>query len=372
MRRACLRAVHDFTEVIRQGMAHDVFISHAYKDKRIAQAICEKLESTRVKCWIAERDISPGEDWTKATRRAIESSRVMVLMLSENANTSPHIEREIAHAFYTKREIIPVRLTQALPRRDFLFYLGDVRWFDAFSPPAEQHLDALTTSVTDLLVARSVPQHATPLHNAILAKAPSYLSDSWIGALRASHYQTLGILKRVAIAFSILAAVWMIWLIFWQAKPEVSPRGNDLSTLKFDPLRKDAEDPSITKPTYTYTRFGLWAPSNTSSNPSVQQAPEDTASPAGVERTSSPPPGVNQNGNAEAESLQVDESANTKPEQESPAPIKNRQKPHRERWRHKIQNRRVRASEERLAEIKKRLEALWRQVITLRKEPENR
>ena len=102
-------------------MAHDVFISHAHKDKRIADAICEKLESAGVRCWIAGRDISAGEDWTEATRNAIGSSRVMVLVLSENANAAPHIEREIAHAFYTKRIIIPLRLTNTLPGATFFF-----------------------------------------------------------------------------------------------------------------------------------------------------------------------------------------------------------------------------------------------------------
>jgi hypothetical protein len=122
-------------------MVHDVFIGHAHKDKSVADAICERLESAGVRCWIAGRDISAGEDWTEATRNAIGSSRVMVLLLSENANSAPHIQREIAHAFYTKRIIIPLRLTNTLPSRDFLFYLGNVRWFDAFSSPAEEHLE---------------------------------------------------------------------------------------------------------------------------------------------------------------------------------------------------------------------------------------
>src|SRR6202521_3268332 len=103
-------------------MAHDVFISHARKDKVIADAICEKLESAQIRCWIAERDISAGDDWTEATRNAIGLSRVMVLVLSENANAAPHIEREIAHAFYTKRAILPWRITATPPKRAFLFY----------------------------------------------------------------------------------------------------------------------------------------------------------------------------------------------------------------------------------------------------------
>src|SRR6202166_2959297 len=148
-------------------MAHDVFISHAHKDKRIANTICEKLESARVRCWIAERDISAGEDWTEATRNAIRSSRVMVLVLSENANAAPHIEREIAHAFYTRRIIIPLRLSNTLPRRDFLFYLGNVRCFDAFSPPAEQNLEALTASINDMVRDRIVTRDAMPPDGAL-------------------------------------------------------------------------------------------------------------------------------------------------------------------------------------------------------------
>src|SRR5438132_8922314 len=143
-------AVELSQSAISLPMAHDVFISHAHKDKNIANAICEKLESAQIRCWIVERDIAAGEDWTEAARNAIGSSRVMVLVLSENANAAPHIGREIAHAFYTRRTILPVRLTQTLPRRDFLFYLRDVRWFDAFTPPAERHVEALTASINNI------------------------------------------------------------------------------------------------------------------------------------------------------------------------------------------------------------------------------
>src|ERR1700675_2706084 len=137
-------------------MAHDVFISHARKDKVIADAICEKLESAQIRCWIAERDISAGDDWTEATRNAIGFSRVIILVLSENANASPHIEREIAHAFYTGRQIIPVRLTNTLPKRDFLFYLGNARCLDAFGLPAEEPLATLAASIGGLVHGQTV------------------------------------------------------------------------------------------------------------------------------------------------------------------------------------------------------------------------
>src|SRR5271166_3859210 len=258
-------------------MAHDVFISHAHKDKGIAHAICQKLESARVRCWLTERDISAAEDWTEATRNAIGSSRVMVLVLSENANAAPHIEREIAHAFYTRRMIIPLRLTNTLPRRDFLFYLGNVRWFDAFSPPVEEHLEELTASINSVVGGRTVTGDAKPPHSAIKAPTTLNFANSWIGALRASHYRALGILKRAAIAGSLIAVVWLLWFVRGQTKHEVPPAGGGLRSMysgpsvSLDSLPQGARDPAVSKPpTYTYTRFGLWVAPNTEPTPSVQ------------------------------------------------------------------------------------------------------
>ena len=76
---------------------------------------------------------------------------MIVLVLSENANAAPHIEREIAHAFYMRRIIIPFRLAETLPRREILFYLSNVPWFNAVNPPAEEQLEALTARIKGLM-----------------------------------------------------------------------------------------------------------------------------------------------------------------------------------------------------------------------------
>jgi hypothetical protein len=277
-------------------MAHDVFISHAHKDKHIANAICEKLESAQVKCWIAERDISAGEDWTKATRNAIGSSRVMVLVLSENANTAPHIEREIAHAYYTQRTILPVRLSKTPLRRDFLFYLDGVRWFDAPSQPAEQHLEGLIESVNGMVQGRAVTRDGMPSHSSTESRRTLDFSDSWLGALQASHYRSLEILKRVSIAIILFSLMWLLWFLYSQWKEGASQGGDILGTASSvpaaspDSIHKPSGDPSPAKPAYTYTRLGLWvAPHGTPANvaqepssalPSVAVPSRDSASPS--------------------------------------------------------------------------------------------
>lgn len=67
-------------------MAHDVFISYSHHDKPQADAVCATLEAKGIRCWIAPRDVIPGQEWGAAIVEAIRASRVMVLVFSSHAN----------------------------------------------------------------------------------------------------------------------------------------------------------------------------------------------------------------------------------------------------------------------------------------------
>ena len=43
----------------KQIMSPRVFISHSSEDTAIADAICQRLETDGIKCWMASRDIKP-------------------------------------------------------------------------------------------------------------------------------------------------------------------------------------------------------------------------------------------------------------------------------------------------------------------------
>jgi TIR domain len=260
-------------------MAHDVFISHALRDRGFVIAICKSLESARIKCWITGRDISTGEDWTKATRNAIASSRLMVLVLSENANAAPHLEREIAHAFYTRRSILPVRITDTQPKRDFLFYLGNVHWVDAFNSSPEQYLQELTRRIRGILHGPTISRYIKRSPRmAEQAGKTSHYQGSWMGTLGASHYGSLEILKRIAIGATLPAAFGLWWFFYSQMNLGQSPLRGDVQTI--NPTRGTAAhsttqgpaDSSAPKSSYTYTRLGLWVPSNPGSTPAHENS----------------------------------------------------------------------------------------------------
>jgi Flp pilus assembly protein TadD len=130
---------------------HDVFISYSHEDKPIADAVCATLESHRLRCWIAPRDVLPGENFPVAIIQAIEASRIMVLIFSSHSNNSGHVIREPTKAVSKGVIIIPFRIEDVLPSQAMEYLIGVPHWLDALTPPLEQHMERLVQTVTVLL-----------------------------------------------------------------------------------------------------------------------------------------------------------------------------------------------------------------------------
>lgn len=138
-------------------MAHDVFISYSSKDKATADAVCARLETRGIRCWIAPRDVAPGANYGAAIIDAIHGSRALVLVLSAHANASRHIPNEIERAVSHGVPVLPFRIEDVLPAKALDLFIGAVHWLDAMTPPLDRHLDQLADSVARLLDTPPVP-----------------------------------------------------------------------------------------------------------------------------------------------------------------------------------------------------------------------
>ena len=130
---------------------HDVFISYSSKDKPVADAVCASLENNTIRCWIAPRDIFPGEDFPKSIINAINESKIMVLIFSASANVSPHVTREVTKAVGKGIIIIPFRIEDAPMSESMEYLIGLPHWLDALTSPMEQHIDTLVRRVKTLV-----------------------------------------------------------------------------------------------------------------------------------------------------------------------------------------------------------------------------
>jgi hypothetical protein len=137
------------------SIAHDVFISYSSRDKPVADAVCADLESRNIRCWIAPRDVLPGTNFPQAIIRAIEGSRIMVLIFSTHSNSSAHVIRELTKAVSKGVIIVPFRIEDVLPSKDMEYLIGVPHWLDAMSPPLEEHIAKLSGTVEQLLKSSS-------------------------------------------------------------------------------------------------------------------------------------------------------------------------------------------------------------------------
>lgn len=143
-------------------MDFDVFISHSSKDKQVADQACATLERSGVRCWIAPRDIRPGDEYGAAIVHAIDRCRAMVLIFSSNANASRQIPREVERAVALGVPILPIRIEDVVPKDSLAYFVDSVHWLDAIAPPLEDHLQRLADSATKLLQGEEPANEARP------------------------------------------------------------------------------------------------------------------------------------------------------------------------------------------------------------------
>jgi hypothetical protein len=132
-------------------MAHDVFISYAAEDRSAAETARAALEAQGVSCWIAPRDVLPGEDETESFLAAIDASSVVVLCLSSAANASKLVTQQAARAFNKHIPIVPLRIEDVEPSDALKLFFGTQEAVDAYVPPLEGNLQRLLEIVAVLL-----------------------------------------------------------------------------------------------------------------------------------------------------------------------------------------------------------------------------
>ena len=129
------------------GAAGRVFISYASQDGAIASQLCATLEASGVSCWIAPRDVRPGESYAAAIVNAINDSRMLVLILSRHAIDSPHVLREVERASSKRRPVLSIRLDGSALPPELEYFLSANQWLDASAGALENIVPALLAAV---------------------------------------------------------------------------------------------------------------------------------------------------------------------------------------------------------------------------------
>jgi hypothetical protein len=187
-------------------VSFDAFISYSSKDKTVADAVCARLESAGVRCWIAPRDVLAGTSYGEAIIDAIHAAKVMVLVFSSNANSSGHIPKEVERAVSNGLAILPFRIEDVAPGKSLDYFIGSVHWLDAMTPPLEKHLDDLVMTVNKLLPAKSTKQVTPPAPPTELQQHDSLTARPATSPSAAPKTLWIGLAAVALVAVIVLAA----------------------------------------------------------------------------------------------------------------------------------------------------------------------
>ena len=162
-------------------MAHDVFLSYRRTDQALAQKLVESLQAQGVKVWW-DQMIEGGEDWREAIVENLTSARSLVILFSEECNTSKQLKKELSIADGLDKEVIPVLIENTKPKGHYLYELSARNWLRVHPNP-EQKMGELAQRLSGELrtpntsgLGTSISPSVQPVspHSAIPAKpAPS-------------------------------------------------------------------------------------------------------------------------------------------------------------------------------------------------------
>jgi hypothetical protein len=142
-----LRYPIDLSGPRKSAVSPPIFISYSSIDQKIAETICDALQSRGYRCWISCRDIGPGENFQEAIVKAIRSARLMVLVFTGNANNSDEIKKEVVLAGRHRVTVVPVRVEDVVPNDALAYEFATRQWIDLFKD-WERQIDILTMQRT--------------------------------------------------------------------------------------------------------------------------------------------------------------------------------------------------------------------------------
>jgi len=136
----------------------DIFVSYCTNsDREVAHDLVAYVESRGIECWIAPRDVQGGMEWAEEIVNAITVAKVMVLIFSASANSSPQVHREVMLAAHRGVRVVPFRIEDIAPAASLEYFLGGHQWLDAFPPPVQPHYPKLVSCLTTLLATPTNP-----------------------------------------------------------------------------------------------------------------------------------------------------------------------------------------------------------------------
>ncbi|CAN5611601.1 hypothetical protein BH10ACT2_BH10ACT2_08570 [soil metagenome] len=161
------------SDVVNYTVNREIFISHASVDAASAGEVRDLLQNLGYATWIAPDDLVGASSWAEQILAAVGRCHALVVLISDAANKSDHVAREVSIAAEAHKPIVPLRLATVEPDGSLRYLLHLRQWIDVFPPPVASHADRVRKALEGGGVVRRVV-------------APRSRSRGWLAAAAAA------------------------------------------------------------------------------------------------------------------------------------------------------------------------------------------
>ena len=182
-------------------MAGEIFISYRRADQAWARLLHALLRAEGVEAWY-DAHVGAGQDWRIATAKALQTSRIFVLLFSANAAQSSDIAKELAAAVFEKKLIIPVRLEDIAPDGAFLYELASRNWINAYQD-TEAKLAELAKGLAQMVRSGAQDESVLPFDRSDDGRTPPLR--------KRTRKPILIVATAIAVIAAAATAAWLLW-----------------------------------------------------------------------------------------------------------------------------------------------------------------
>lgn len=191
-------------------------------------------------CWIAPRDIEPGEAYAGAILDGLDQAPAIVLIFSSAANSSPHVSREVETAVSGGRPIIPIQHEAVEPSRSLRYFIGTAQWLDTVGVPEQTWVPRLVHAVRRAIggqpiieppPGRTIGQAPPPAEGAASGRASKEPAGPRPDSVGEKHRHRPGPRAAIAATVAVVAAVGAaVWVLSDAVGPDGTGRAVDRPT----------------------------------------------------------------------------------------------------------------------------------------------
>ena len=155
------RKIERFSEILSRiynkssAQAPDVFISYSSKQTDLAHQIFESLTNRGVSCWIAPESISPGSDYVNDIAIGLGTTKLTVLVLTQDAEQSRWVQKEIKATISSDHMLIPFQKDPYVISCSFDFMLQGEQILEAWKQSGDV-MEILADAVINKLREKGV------------------------------------------------------------------------------------------------------------------------------------------------------------------------------------------------------------------------